>query len=197
MDTVEVTQADYKKLMGTNPSFFSSDTTRPVEQVSWFDAVRYCNARSKDDGLDTVYNTSTGEADLSRNGYRLPTEAQWEYACRAGTTAPFPFDSVAINDYAWSQLNSTETMPVAQKKKNAFGLFDMCGNVLEWCNDWYGNYGSENDTNPTGPASGSERVCRGGSYTRTPLYLRSAVRSSYGPGVTTSIVGFRVVLPVQ
>jgi formylglycine-generating enzyme required for sulfatase activity len=193
MDTTEVTQADYRKFMGVNPAQHKGDSTLPVEKVSWFDAAGYCNARSKRDGLDTVYNLSIGEADLSKNGYRLPTEAQWEYACRAGSTTQFYFDSAAITDYTWSQLNSSETKPVAKKIKNAFGLFDMCGNVIEWCNDRYGNYDSVSVTDPAGPAEGSERVCRGGSYTSIPPDLRSARRSSFGPAITYSALGFRVV----
>jgi|WetSurMetagenome_2_1015567.scaffolds.fasta_scaffold67287_2 formylglycine-generating enzyme required for sulfatase activity len=193
MDTTEVTQADFQSLMGKNPSKFSSDAKQPVEMISWIDAAQYCNARSKRDGLDTVYAISSGDADFTKKGYRLPTEAEWEYACRAGTTTDFYFDSSKIDDYAWSLRNANETKPVAKKLKNAFGLYDMAGNVFEWCNDWYHNYDSATVTNPVGPAGGTDRVCRGGSYALTSEYLRSAYRSAYGPSVTNSAIGFRVV----
>ena len=172
IDSTDVTQGSYQTILGVNPSKFTGDPTRPVESVTWFDAV-YCNALSKNDGKDTVY-TYTGisgvvgdscygltnlNCDSTKNGYRLPTEAEWEYACRAGTSTGYYWgdasDSATISHYAWYYLNSPNgTQPVATKLPNALGLYDMSGNVWQWCNDWYGSYSS-------GVPSGSSRVLRG------------------------------------
>ncbi|MBN1127593.1 MAG: SUMF1/EgtB/PvdO family nonheme iron enzyme [Chitinispirillaceae bacterium] len=178
MDSTEVTQADYASLMGVNPSYFTGDLLRPVERVTWFDAVLYCNARSNKYGKDTVYTftsitgtpgngcTDLGELaiDFSKKGYRLPTDAEWEYACRDNTKIYWwGNDTNGMGDRAWSYYNSSDTThPAAAKTANAYGLYDMTGNVWEWCNDWYGIYGSGAVTNPTGTVSGSYRVVRGG-----------------------------------
>ncbi len=197
MDSALVTQASYQSLMGVNPSYFDTGTLasrQPVESMTWFDAVLYCNARSKHDGYDTVYSyTSIGfysggvagngcdslgnlTINYSQNGYRLPTEAEWEYACRAGTTTDYYWgqsyppittaDTAEISVHAWWNLNSSNgTQPVATKPANAFGLYDMSGNAWEWCNDWWAQgYTSGSQTNPTGPTSGRYRVLRGGSW---------------------------------
>jgi uncharacterized repeat protein (TIGR02543 family) len=210
MDSTEVTQTDFIKLMGFNPSNYKTATNLPVEQVTWFDAVLYCNERSKRDRLDTVYSytsktmlvsSCTGLAGLSinltKNGYRLPTEAQWEYACRAGTTSDYYWGTAAINLYAWYSSNSGDaTHPIATKIPNTFGLYDMCGNVPEWCNDWYGDYTNSTQMNPTGPTSGSTRVTRGGGWSTSATYIYSAIRSDADPGFAYAI-GLRLVLPVQ
>jgi len=210
MDATEVTQGDYEKLMEVNPSSFKGELNRPVEYVTWFDAVLYCNARSKRDGLDSVYSyTSIDgiasdkcseleglEMDFSRNGYRLPTEAEWEYACRAGSTADYYWGNFIDGDYCWYQMNSkNETHPVGGKKPNAWGLYDMSGNVFEWCNDWYDStyYGSGKMTDPTGPATGRYRVLRGGSWDSSVAGLRSADRVIYLPYRRNSGYGFRCV----
>lgn len=180
MDTIEVTQADYTALMGVNPSFFSNDPRLPVERVTWFDAVLYCNVRSKRDGLDTVYRYSLvygtpGDGcslldnlfiDYSRSGYRLPTEAEWEYACRAGAGNYQTVDVAGLSSNAWWNGNSGNTThPAATRFPNAWGLYDLCGNVWEWCNDWYAkNYPYGSQTDFTGPSSGVLRVLRGGSW---------------------------------
>jgi formylglycine-generating enzyme required for sulfatase activity len=200
MDTIEVTQGEYVSLMGKNPAQFQANQQFPVEKASWFDAARFCNARSKRDGLQTVYDTSTWQADTSKNGYRLPTEAQWEYACRAGDTSEFSWGSDSADGYAWYAKNADGTTHVgAKKKKNAFGLYDMAGNVSEWCNDWYADYDSASVTNPMGPAGGTDKVFRGGSWNDASADLRSGFRSSYQPLYTsgTRSIGFRAVLPVR
>jgi formylglycine-generating enzyme required for sulfatase activity len=218
MDTSEVTQADYSSVMGVNPSYFTGDTNRPAEEVTWFDAVLYCNARSKRDGMDTVYSYSslsgipgngcTGLGNLvitlARNGYRLPTEAEWEYACRAGSTADYYWggsyppataaDTAAVDTNAvWLQNSNNSTTSVGTKQPNAMGLYDMCGNVWEWCNDWYANYDSNSQTDPAGPASGSYRVLRGGSWLSDSYSLRSAYRGGLNPVSRSYENGFRCV----
>jgi formylglycine-generating enzyme required for sulfatase activity len=224
MDTTEVTQADYLTLMGVNPSYFTGftgDSLRPVEEVTWYDAVLYCNKRSKRDGRDTVYSYTsvTGtpgngcEAldglaiDFAKNGYRLPTEAEWEYACRAGTTTDYYWnknyppittsDSAAIYENAiWYDNAFDETAQVATQKANAWGLYDMAGNVWEWCNDnWSNSYTSGSQTDPTGPATGNFRVLRGGSFEKSDYYLQSASRRDGAPFEAGGghVAGFRCV----
>jgi formylglycine-generating enzyme required for sulfatase activity len=218
MDTTEVTQVDYQALMLVNPSYFTGDSLRPVETVTWFDAVLYCNKRSKRDSLDTVYSytsvtvtpgngcTALGGLanDFTKNGYRLPTEAEWEYACRAGSTTDYYWgknypqttsaDTLAIESSAVCFYNSpTGTQPVATKKPNAWGLYDMSGNVWEWCNDWYGSYSSGSQTDPTGPSTGTYRVLRGGSWNFNVLDLCSAARFGGAPVNRLNYNGFRCV----
>jgi formylglycine-generating enzyme required for sulfatase activity len=219
MDTTEVTQADYLALMGVNPSNNTGDMNRPVERVTWFDAVLYCNKRSKRDGLDTVYSYTaiTGTAgngctdltgltiSLTKSGYRLPTEAEWEYACRAGTTTDYYWgrnyppsttaDTLAMdNNAVWIHNSSMQTKPVAGKQPNAWGLYDASGNVLEWCNDWYGGYSSEAQSDPTGPTTGVFRCLRGGAALGfcQANELRSAYRLYASPH-TQMPIGFRSV----
>jgi formylglycine-generating enzyme required for sulfatase activity len=220
MDTTEVTQADYRALMAVNPSYFTGDSLRPVDQVTWFDAVLYCNARSKRDLRDTVYTFTsitgtpgdscsdlTGLAsDFSKNGYRLPTEAEWEYACKAGSTTDFYWgknfppttaaDTAAMDSNAVWYLNGYLcTARVGTKLPNAYGLYDMSGNVNEWCHDWYASYtnGSGSLTNPTGPDFGSSRIVRGGSWGNADIILRSSTRCAYSPDFRYYVLGFRCV----
>ena len=203
MQETDVTQEQYLAVMGTNPSYFDSGTgaaLRPVETVSWYDAVHYCNALSKLSGLDTVYNTTTWAADFTKSGYRLPTEAQWEYACRAGSITEFWWgpDTNGMGARTWSYNNSGgTTQPVATKLANAYGLYDMTGNVWQWCNDWYGSYTAGAATDPTGATTGTYRVLRGGSWNYYDVDdIRSANRYYNDPDVSNYVViGFRVVLP--
>jgi formylglycine-generating enzyme required for sulfatase activity len=212
IDTVEVTQEDYQGLMGENPAGWPGEG-HPVEQVTWFDAALYCNARSKRDSLDTVYvytglvKESKGCTELKdlqilhdRSGYRLPTEAQWEYACRGGTTSRYYWgdsdnDSVTFKHAFFVDDGIWTTSPVGGKIPNPFGLYDMIGNVYEWCNDWFGDYADEAQTNPTGPEAGSTRCSRGGSW---DYRLRSSAhRNSNGPNYRYDNFGLRAVLPAS
>jgi sulfatase modifying factor 1 len=186
MDVCEVTQRDYQSLMGRNPSKFV-DPYAPVDKVSWHDAVRYCNMRSLREGFTPCYDTNTLKCDFSADGYRLPTEAEWEYACRAGTTSRWSFgnDSGKLAEYAWLKDNSNKTThPVRQKAPNPWGLYDMHGNVYEWCNDFYREgYGQDSEgDDPRGPASGDKRVVRGGCWDTREESCRSSARSSESPG---------------
>ncbi|MDA0841450.1 MAG: formylglycine-generating enzyme family protein, partial [Planctomycetota bacterium] len=181
MSRTEVTQGQYEAVMGKNPSDFKGKDL-PVESVSWEEAVEFSKKLS----------------DKERKAYRLPTEAEWEYACRAGTKTIFSFGDSDKNlgDYAWQSGNSTGTTHVVgQKKPNSWGLYDMHGNVWEWCSDWYGDYYSKTIVDPTGPTAGEGRVLRGGSWLSSAGYCRSAFRSGYGPGGRDGILGFRVALP--
>ena len=184
----EVTQEQYEKVMGTNPSNFKGGQN-PVEQVSWNDAVEFCRKLSA-----LPAEKKAGYV------YRLPTEAEWEYACRAGTTTKYSFgDSESeLGAYAWYAKNSGKnsgktTHPVGGKKSNPWELYGMHGNVCEWCQDWYGKYPSGSTTDPTGAASGSYRVNRGGSWSLTSGLCQSAYRHGYAPGRRYHFLGFRVL----
>ena len=185
METTEVTQAQWQAVMGSNPSHHSWCPTCPVETVSWDDAQSYITKMN-----------ARGEGT-----YSLPTEAQWEYAARAGSTTAFynghitkPHDDDRnLDAIGWNHYNSDyRTHPVAQKTPNAWGLYDMSGNVWEWCQDWYGVYSSRAVTDPTGPSSGSYCVLRGGCFDDYALLCRSAVRSRHGPGSGRRFQGFRL-----
>ena len=196
----EVSQGDYESVMGTNPSRFKGANLL-VEQVSWYDAVEYCNALSRKEGLSPAYTISvSGDSrnvswNRAANGYRLPTEAEWEYACRAGTTTPY-YSGGSVNNAGWFQANSRKkTHKVGSKKANAWGLYDMHGNVWEWCWDWYDGYSSGSETDSGGPGSGASRVGRGGSWINGASELRSASRLSDSPGLRIPILGLRLARP--
>ena len=194
MDKYPVTQALYEQVMNTNPSHFKGED-RPVEQVSWFDAVKFCNELSRQTGLEPAYEIAGEQAKRKpkANGYRLPTEAEWEYACRAGTTGDHYGD---LDEIAWYEENSGgESHGVGQKKANDFGLHDMLGNAWEWCNDWYGDYPKGTVTDPTGVENGAYRVFRGGSWNDFARYVRAAYRFRYSPDYRYINLGFRLVLP--
>ena len=189
-----VTQTEYQEIMEANPSHFKGPNL-PVEQVNWFDAVEYCNRRSFKEGLTPVYtiNGNNVSWDREANGYRLPTEAEWEYACRAETQTPF-YSGTSVNDAGWYSVNSGgQTRPVGEKEPNAWGLYDMHGNVLEWCWDWLGNYTGGAQTDPLGASSGTNRVYRGGCWRFDAHQVRSAFRFGNHPFLKTFIVGFRIV----
>jgi formylglycine-generating enzyme required for sulfatase activity len=172
----ETTQEQYKAVMGSNPSYRSDDPSLPVEQVSWASAVDFCNKLS--------------EADNAPPGtYRLPTEAEWEYAARAGSTAVL-YGSIYSN--AWYSSNSGgRTHPVKQTTPNAWNLYDMLGNVWEWTQDWFGDYAAESATDPTGPVTGSERVNRGGAWDSGASLVRTSSRYRGVPYGYYSGLGFR------
>ena len=207
MQETDVTQEQYLAVMGNNQSNFQSGDNaalQPVEQVSWCDAVLFCNALSKLSGLDTCYAyTQPGAADavgnFTKNGYHLPTEAQWEYACRAGSTTTYLWgpDTNGMGARAWTFYNSDNTThPVATKLANAWGLYDMAGNVWQWCNDWSGGYAADAVTDPTGPVTGTYRILRGGSWDDSyfEFHYCSGLRSDDYPDVRDYVNGFRIVL---
>jgi formylglycine-generating enzyme required for sulfatase activity len=194
MGKYQVTQKEYHAVTGTNPSCFKGDNL-PVETVSWFDAIRYCNGKSRAEGLSPAYTVNGKNVTWNRNanGYRLPTEAEWEYACRAGTSGPFNTGNTITAGQA--NYNSKTTKDVGSYAANAWGLYDMHGNVWEWCWDWYGAYSGAAQTDPPGAASGSGRVLRGGSWSIYAQYLRAARRSYNTPSNRISSFGFRLVRP--
>lgn len=180
-----VTQAQWSAVMGNNPSAFSGASDRPVESVSWEDAQVFC------------YQLQRHEP---RGLYRLPTEAEWEYAARAGTKTAYHFgnDVGPLADHAW-YLDTTgyAPQPVGQLKANTWGLYDMYGNVWEWVHDWYGQYDSDAVTDPAGPSRGSYRVIRGGSWGNGQRNCRSSFRNRLGPAMRSRHIGFRLLRTIE
>ena len=193
MDRYLVTQELYEKVMGVNPSK-QKGKRNPAERLQWTDAVRFCNKCSELDGFSPCYDPQTWECRFEANGYRLPTEAEWEYACRAGSRGRYCFgdDAAKAPQYAWFKPHSGGvTRPVGQKLPNAWGLSDMHGNVWEWCNDWYGEsyYPESPRENPRGPASGKQRVLRGGAWDCTADKCTAAYRSKEFPTFADACFG--------
>ena len=187
----EVTQAEYLALMGKNPSHFKGDPSLPVEKVSYLDALAYCSTVTKRE-------RDSGRLPLSYE-YRLPSEAEWEYACRAGTTNFFSFGETVTeaeaHQYAWTTENSGgSTHAVGQKRPNPWGLHDIHGNVWEWTLDWFGDYPAADVTDPAGPAEGKVKVFRGGGWNNEIQFARSANRFGMAPSNGIHFVGFRIAL---
>ncbi|MCC8023797.1 MAG: SUMF1/EgtB/PvdO family nonheme iron enzyme [Clostridium sp.] len=216
MSPYELTQKEYQEIMGSNPSNFSGDDL-PVESLTWLDAALYCNARSEAEGLTPVYTVDGSHVswDRSVDGYRLPTEAEWEYACRAGTQAPFNTETsisaeeanyyghypYQIEENYFSQENldtrpgqyRQTTVPVGSFSPNGFGLYDMHGNVGEWVWDYYGPYDTDARTDPAGPSGGTLRIYRGGGWNDFAKNMRSAYRATMAADKAGFNIGLRLV----
>jgi len=218
----QVTQKEYEEIMGNNPSCYQAEkvvksgmlgigrktekltiSKNPVESVSWYDAVEFCNKKSRAEGLTLCYTGSgkSTKCNFSANGYRLPTEAEWEYAARGGVktqnSASYKYSgSNNIDVVAWYLDNaSKKTHSVGGKKANELGIYDMTGNVWEWCNDWYDTsyYKNSPKNNPQGASSGSYRVRRGDSWHNYAQYCRVAYRNYRSPGSSDHNLGFRLL----
>jgi formylglycine-generating enzyme required for sulfatase activity len=185
----EVTQQEYESVMGRNPSFFKG-ANLPVEKVSYLQALNYCRAITTDDR-----KAGRIPGDMA---YRLPTEAEWEYACLAGVDTAFSFgDSPeAAEDHAWTTETAEDrTQPVGQKKPNLWGLYDMHGNVWEWCTDWFATHPVAGQlVDPVGPPNGEQKVFKGGSWYQETKFSRYTSRFVMKPDMSINYVGFRVVL---
>jgi formylglycine-generating enzyme required for sulfatase activity len=208
MGKYEVTQKEYREVMGTNPSSFKGDNL-PVEGVSWFNAVEFCNLLSQREGLTPAYTVNGTDVTWNRsaNGYRLPTEAEWENACRAGTQTPFSTGNNITTkqaNYDGFPYNNNEQgvfrnriVKAKNFAPNAWGLYKMHGNVWEWVWDLYREYESGEQIDPVGASSGTNRIIRGGSWLVHAEYLRSANRYNISPSLTTNAIGFRLVRSVD
>jgi len=217
----EIAQSLFQELMGYNPSCFTDagvSDDYPVESASWFDALEFCNKISLRDGLDPVYvissripatgpiTSATVVAEFEdaggkpKSGYRLPTEAQWEYAAIGKTGSAYVWGDSNLPETAkanaWYSVNADNSAHTAGlKRANTWGLYDMAGNVWEWCWDWYSTYSEAAATNPRGPDSGSYRVVRGGSWSDPPSSMRAATRWFVDPCSGSKNIGFRIVAP--
>jgi formylglycine-generating enzyme required for sulfatase activity len=219
VSVLEVTQTEWQAVMGWNASEHQGPN-HPVENVTWFDGISYCNRRSAAEGLDSVYvmtdryysgvhitGATSVTCDWAKSGYRLPTEAEWEYACRATTTTAFCNGAITytecsppdpkLDQIGWYCGNSGVPRDVGAKDANGWGIKDMHGNAWEWCWDRFDVYPSGPVTDPTGPLTGERRVLRGGSGTNQARLCRSAMRNSEPPSSCFGDVGLRVVRTAQ
>jgi formylglycine-generating enzyme required for sulfatase activity len=215
IDKYEVTQTEFQAVMGFNPSNFSGNPNRPVEQVRWTNAIEYCNRRSMQEGLTPCYSYGSYGTDpdnwpedwvigdnsiscnWSANGYRLPTEMEWMFAAKGGNQSQGYTYSGSNDIYAVAWYNGNSgftTHTVGTKAPNELGTFDMSGNVYEWCWDWYSSsyYTISPSNNPTGPASGAYCMARGGSWAVDSFYCRIANRGPVSPYRNRNDIGFRV-----
>ncbi len=208
MSRYVVTRRMYREVIKETPSQWrkdQDDDRLPANYVDWFDAVKFCNALSEQQGLQPCYRIEDKQVEWDReaNGYRLPTEAEWEYAVRAGTTTRWfcGEESDELERYAWFTKNIFKGIarafkgsvhPVGEKEPNPWGFHDLAGNVWEWCWDWYGAYSSEAGIDPVGPLTGGSRVLRGGAYWLVAWLLRSADRGGNEPEVRNSTSAFAV-----
>jgi formylglycine-generating enzyme required for sulfatase activity len=185
----EVTQGEFSAIMGRDPSHFPGDSNRPVEKITFFDASNYC-------AVLTRREQELGHLPAGYE-YRLPSEAEWEYACRAGSTNLFSFgdDAGIADEYAWTGENcDATTHPVGLKRPNPWGLYDMHGNVWEWCSDWFAPYPAAPLTDPVGAVSNKYKVFKGGGWNQEAQYARSSSRFMMSPSNGIHFVGFRIVL---
>ena len=216
VDACEATQEEYERLTGSNPSYFKGDKL-PVENISWLDAIAFANAKSKEEGLTPAYTvTQEGVSwDMSADGYRLPTEAEWEYACRAGTMTPFnterSMDATEANFYGHYPYEIEEnyfndsvlearpgeyrqtTIEVGSFEPNSWGLYDCHGNVNEWCWDYYGEYNENDSADPAGAKTGTRHVYRGGGWNDFAKNMRSAYRAAGQADMASYNLGVRLV----
>jgi formylglycine-generating enzyme required for sulfatase activity len=197
MNKYEVSQREWNSVMENNPSNVKGDTL-PVENVTWYEAVDFCNRLSAEEGLTPAYLVAKNSVrcNFNADGYRLPTEAEWEYAAKGGKK-----DYMALkysgwetpDKVAWYNGNSRgRTHPVGTKASNSLGLYDMSGNVWEWCWDRFGSYGRRMQSDPTGSAKGKTRVCRGGSWFSDAHFVQSTIRGEFIPTNRNGYLGFRV-----
>jgi sulfatase modifying factor 1 len=216
------TSSSYSRITWNGSSFgvVSDKEDHPMVQVSWYGSVAYCNWRSSEGGYEACYNLSTWVCDFTKKGYRLATEAEWEYAARGGNHSPYyryPWgdsidgskanywesgDPYETGDYPWTTpvgYYDGSQIPAGSDMANGYGLYDMAGNVWEWCNDWYASdyYDTSPFDNPTGPVSGSSRVLRGGGWSHNANRCRVASRYYYDPDDRGSGLGFRIVLDLN